>query len=424
MRHAKDFRRGWTVIAVAAALTLASTGAGLTQQTPAAAEVAVLAASAGCGTPPTLTSGTRSISSGGQSRSYILRIPNNYDQNQPYRLIFGLHWLGGSASDVANGGTIQPYYGLQALANNSAIFVAPQGLDNGWANNGGRDVTFIDDLLNLISADLCVDTEQIFSLGFSYGGGMSYALACARADVFRAVAIYAGGVISGCSGGNQPIAYLQAHGISDNVLSISGARTMRDKFAGNNGCNPANPPDPNPGSGARTSFTYSGCSAGHPVVWYAFDGGHTPAPTQNGSQWLPAVTWTFFTQFQTTPPPPVSPPPPPVSPPPPPVSPPPPPPAGACSAAYQTVNSWPGGFQGEVTVLAGASGVNGWTVSWTPASGQVITQVWNGELSAGQSPVTVTNMSYNGSLNANAQTTFGFLANGSPSTPTPTCTSP
>lgn len=87
------------------------------------------------------------------------------------------------------------------------------------------------------------------------------------------------------------------------------------------------------------------------------------------------------------------------------------------------MNSWPGGFQGEVTVQAGASGVNGWSVSWSLAGGQAISQVWNGDL-ASQSPVTVTNVSYNGSLNANAQTTFGFLASGSPSTPTLTCTSP
>ena len=50
---------------------------------------------------------------------------------------------------------------------------------------------------------------------------MSYALACARANVFRAVAVYAGGQLSGCSGGSQPIAYLGIHGIGDPVLNIS-----------------------------------------------------------------------------------------------------------------------------------------------------------------------------------------------------------
>ena len=42
------------------------------------------------------------------------------------------------------------YYGLQRLANNSTIFVAPQGLNNGWASAGGEDVTFVDDMLRHI----------------------------------------------------------------------------------------------------------------------------------------------------------------------------------------------------------------------------------------------------------------------------------
>ena len=40
-----------------------------------------------------------------------------------------------------------------------------------------------------------------------------------------------------------------------------------------------------------------------------------------------------------------------------------PPVAGACSATYRTVNSWSGGYQGEVTVRAGSSAINGWTVT-------------------------------------------------------------
>ena len=90
-------------------------------------------------------------------------------------------------------GTPGPTTGMRQQSNNSAIFVAPQGIGNGWANSGGQDVTFVDDMIRLIEADLCVDTTQLFAMGFSYGGGMSYALACARATVFRAVAVYSGG---------------------------------------------------------------------------------------------------------------------------------------------------------------------------------------------------------------------------------------
>ena len=95
--------------------------------------------------------------------------------------------------------------------------------------------------------------------------------------------------------------------------------------------------------------------------------------------------------------------------------------AGACSATYQTTSSWQGGFQGQVTVKAGGAAIAGWTVSWTLSSGQAITQLWNGELVSSTSPVTVRNVSWNGALAANATATFGFLANGSASTPTLAC---
>ncbi|WSR61054.1 endo-1,4-beta-xylanase [Streptomyces sp. NBC_01198] len=96
---------------------------------------------------------------------------------------------------------------------------------------------------------------------------------------------------------------------------------------------------------------------------------------------------------------------------------------GACAATYTTTNSWSGGYQGEVKVTAGSAAISGWTVRWTLSSGQSITQVWNGTLSTSGSTATVTNVSYNGSLQPSASTTFGFLANGTPSAPSLSCTS-
>ena len=262
--------------------------------------------SPGCGKTPTLTSGNRTIQSSGQSRSYILRIPDNYDNNRPYRLIFGYHWRGGTMQDVDGGGSsglTWSYYGLRAQANNSAIFVAPQGIGNGWANSGDQDVKLTDDMVALIAGDLCVDTKQVFALGFSYGGGMSYALACARPAVFRAVAVYSGGVLSGCDGGTQAVAYIGIHGLGDGTLNISGGRSMRDRFVMNNGCTPQNPPEPRAGSLTHTCTTYQGCRAGYPVEWCAFDGGHTPGIVDGGGDdgartWTKGEVWRFFMQFQ------------------------------------------------------------------------------------------------------------------------------
>jgi len=261
--------------------------------------------SEGCGKTPTLTSGSHTIQSG-QSRSYIVRIPSGYDNSHPYRLIFAFHWNGGTMQDIDGGGSsgaTWSYYGLQAQANNSTIFVAAQGLNNGWANSGGADLKLTDDLIKLIEGDLCVDTTQVFSVGFSYGGSMSYELACARPTIFRAVAVYSGGVLSGCDGGTQPVAYLGIHGVSDGTLNISGGRSMRDRFVMNNGCTPMSPPEPSAGSGKHTCTSYQGCKAGYPVEWCAFDGGHTPGNVDGGGDdgaktWTKGEVWKFFTQFQ------------------------------------------------------------------------------------------------------------------------------
>ena len=98
--------------------------------------------------------------------------------------------------------------------------------------------------------------------------------------------------------------------------------------------------------------------------------------------------------------------------------------SGACSATYQSVNTWQGGFQGQITVTAGNSAISGWTVTWTLASGQSISQIWNATLTVTGSTAKATSLSWNGSLAAHASTSFGFLGNGNASTPTLTCTSP
>ncbi|MGC4891536.1 endo-1,4-beta-xylanase [Micromonospora sp. DT227] len=100
---------------------------------------------------------------------------------------------------------------------------------------------------------------------------------------------------------------------------------------------------------------------------------------------------------------------------------------GACTATYRMVNSWSGGFQGEVTVTNnGSTTLTGWTVRLTLAGGQTIANVWNGVNTGTSGTVGVRNADYNGSLGANASTTFGFLVNGS-SNAAPgglSCTSP
>jgi poly(3-hydroxybutyrate) depolymerase len=291
-------------VLLAGAVTGTALSGGLGTAAPSA-QVGALASSAGCGKAPTLRSGTHTIQSGGKSRSFILRVPDGYDNTRAYRLIFGFHWRGGTMNDVSSGGTsgaAWSYYGMQEQSNNSAILVAPQGLGNGWANSGGEDVVFVDDMIKRIESDLCVDPKLRFAMGFSYGGGMSYSLACSRPTVFRGVVVYAGGQLSGCAGGTQPVAYFGIHGISDNVLNISAGRSLRDRFVANNGCAAQSPREPAGGSRTHITTTYS-CRAGYPVQWAAFDGGHGPGPVdgcacEDGARtWTKGEAWKFISQF-------------------------------------------------------------------------------------------------------------------------------
>lgn len=314
--HLRRPRHRW----LAALGTVTMVVAGALAVTALTGPSAFAATTAGCGKAPTLHNGTYNIQSSGQSRSFILRVPDGYSNTRPYRLIFAYHWRGGTMNDVSSGGTsgtAWSYYGMQEQSNNSAILVAPQGLGNGWANTNGADLTFTDDMVRMIENDLCVDTTQLFAMGFSYGGGMSYAVACARATTFRAVVVYSGAQLSGCAGGTQPIGYFGIHGISDNVLNISQGRSLRDTFLRNNGCAAQNAPEPAPGSGRHITTTYS-CRAGYPVQWAAFDGGHGPAPVEGCSgcedgvrTWSKGEAWRFLSQFGANPspssPPPSSP---------------------------------------------------------------------------------------------------------------------
>lgn len=138
----------------------------------------VFSQSAGCSSGSGLQSGQASINVNGASRDYILHVPDT-DGNTPLRLAFGFHWLGGSMNDVANG-----WYGLESLSNEGAVFVAPNGFDAGWANSGGQDIAFVDGLVEHLTDSLCIDEEQIFATGFSYGGAMSHSVACSRPGMY------------------------------------------------------------------------------------------------------------------------------------------------------------------------------------------------------------------------------------------------
>ncbi|WP_344127682.1 glycoside hydrolase family 44 protein [Luedemannella flava] len=99
-------------------------------------------------------------------------------------------------------------------------------------------------------------------------------------------------------------------------------------------------------------------------------------------------------------------------------------PPPTCVVTYKILAQWPGGFQAEVTVRnAGQSSYTGWSVDWTFANGQQVTQLWNGTVSQAGAAVKVRNVAWNGQLAPGGSRTFGFLGSwtGTNAAPTPTC---
>jgi hypothetical protein len=93
----------------------------------------------------------------------------------------------------------------------------------------------------------------------------------------------------------------------------------------------------------------------------------------------------------------------------------------ACSVQYAITNQWPGGFGTSVTITnTGSTAINGWTLTWSFANGQTITQLWSGSYTQSGSAVSVTNVSYNGTIAPGGTTNFGFNGswNGSNAAPT------
>ncbi|MFJ8716082.1 cellulase family glycosylhydrolase [Streptomyces violaceus] len=93
----------------------------------------------------------------------------------------------------------------------------------------------------------------------------------------------------------------------------------------------------------------------------------------------------------------------------------------ACGVGYRVTSSWPGGFQGEVTLRnTGTSAINGWTLRWAFPDSQRITNLWGGTATQSGSEVSVAAASYTAAIPAAGSVTLGFTATRSTANSSPT----
>jgi poly(3-hydroxybutyrate) depolymerase len=232
-----------------------------------------------------LTTGLHTLTSDATQRSYWIEMPTTYDRNKAYPVIIGLHWRDGSAADVYGW---SGFFGLKNLYGDNAIFVAPQGLDAGWANTGDRDIRFMRAMISEIQQGACTDPQRVFATGFSFGGMMSNAIGCEMGDVVRAIVPMAGSLWSGCGSSSYKVAAMFIHAKDDNTVPYSAGMEARDLFLKRNSCSAVTVP-----VGSNGCVEYQGCDSDKPVVWCG---------TETGGHWYPNFSAqeskAFFERFK------------------------------------------------------------------------------------------------------------------------------
>lgn len=271
----------------------------------------------------------QSITHGGLTRTYRLRIPPGYDGTKPAPLVLAFH--GGGAQGSA--ATAERGLGFNPLADKHGFIVAyPNGIDHHW--NDGRisprfkneqdDVGFVSALIEHLATTLNIDRRRIYATGNSNGGFFTHRLGWELADKLAAIAPGAstmGENMVARFAPKQPISVLYLHGTKDPAVPFDGgevigkgglvipAPKMAGMWAKANGC-PAKPKveqlpdkDPNDGTTVRRE-TYAPCKNGTEVVFYVIEGhGHNwPGRAANNPAAGPStkeikaaeVVWEFF----------------------------------------------------------------------------------------------------------------------------------
>jgi polyhydroxybutyrate depolymerase len=188
---------------------------------------------------------TRTLVSGGLTRSYILHVPPGYTGASPVPLVLDFHGLSATAAIQAE------LSGFRALSDTwGFVVVYPQGVNNAWnggiccASSGPDDVAFIRELVAQLKLDGNIDAARVYVTGLSNGGAMTHRLACEAADVFAAAAPLAFPISvsppSTCTP-SRPIPVLTFMGLTDMLVAYNGgqfpsAQVTLDHWRSKNSC--------------------------------------------------------------------------------------------------------------------------------------------------------------------------------------------
>jgi polyhydroxybutyrate depolymerase len=251
--------------------------------------------SAGCGGTSTVRAGEQTVelSSGGVTRQYIRHVPPAHDGTTALPLVLSLHGWGEGATLHTR--TTQ----WAALADSVGFIVAsPDAIDATWRpTTGGADFAFLDQVLDQLEAQLCIDTNRVYVEGYSLGAITTSVLTCVDAGRIAAVAPLAGIYVppTSCTP-SRPMPVLTFHGTDDNWVPYGPVPATVASWAARNGCNAAPAATNVPGDDVVTitRFDYP-CPAGAEVEFYSIEhGGHAWPGSEFSRAIEPFVGYTTF----------------------------------------------------------------------------------------------------------------------------------
>jgi polyhydroxybutyrate depolymerase len=174
---------------------------------------------------------SRSIEVEGETREYLIYVPNTYDTIQSFPLMLNFHGFTMSARNQME------VSDMRALSETDEfILVYPQGTRlwgsthwnvGSWTlGSNAKDVEFIAALINQIADNYNIDDERVYACGYSNGGFFSHELACQLSQKIAAIGTVAANIseetINNCNP-SHPIPIITISGTRDDEVEYDGS---------------------------------------------------------------------------------------------------------------------------------------------------------------------------------------------------------
>jgi polyhydroxybutyrate depolymerase len=228
-----------------------------------------------------------------EKRRFIVHLPKGYDKTKSYPVVLNFHGLGSTAKQ-------QRWISKMNRVSNSEQFIVvyPKAIDHEWNTGihatsyryGRDDVGFVDQLLDTLIARYSIDTQRVYSTGFSLGGYFSYRLACQLSTRIAAIASVSGVMTDSTAAfcnAERVVPVLQIHGTTDPVVSYKrkkdfyGVEETLAYWIKHDGCSAKSETTDIPNIKKHDHSTvqlikYNNCN-NHSAVWFykITGGGHT-----------------------------------------------------------------------------------------------------------------------------------------------------